>query len=326
MKEAEAMSGESHLEAGQRSLRLIAVMPTYNRWEKARVSLGCLMKSDYRNFEIVLVEDNCTDGTVEKCRAEFPDIHILHGDGNLWWSGGANKGIEYALSEGADLILLINDDNNVEPQTVGKLVEGFLRQGEKSVICSRIRLRDSDEPEWRGRPPTWHPEHHTWQTPEFGDRAELPIEHPPGGQGVLISAACFREVGLLDRANFPMNWADHNFHYRAMKAGYKYYIAAGAIIWNYPNVEARKNRDIFTLRGAWWFLTNNKHSYGNMKALRRHLKIYLPPREYRKTFYPILWRHLLWLGHGWLKRKPLLHKPLSAIKRSILPNKTSTTS
>jgi hypothetical protein len=63
-----------------------------------------------------------------------------------------------------------------------------------------------------------------------------------------------------------------------------------------------------------------------MKALRRHLKIYLPPREYRKIFYPILRRHLLWLTYGWLTRKPLLHKPLRAIKRVILPDKTSTTS
>lgn len=326
MKEADAESDQSNLVAGRQRLRMMVVMPTYNRWEKARVWLDCLMKSEYRDFEIALIEDNCTDGTVEKCRAEFPEVHILHGDGNLWWSGGANMGVEYALSLDADLILLINDDNNVEPQTLGKLVEGYLRQGERSVICSRIRLKDSDEPEWLGNPPPWHPEFKTWQAPEFGDRTELRIEHPPGGQGVLIPAACFREVGLFDRKNLPMGWADHDFHYRAMKAGYKYYIAADAVIWNYPNVEARKNRDIFTLRGAWWFLTDNHHSYGNMKALRRHLKLYLPPREYRKIFYPILRRHLLWLTYGWLTRKPLLHKPLRAIKRIFLPDKTSTTS
>src|SRR5260370_14464411 len=100
--------------------RVFIVMPTYNRWVEARVSLACLLKSDYQTFRIVLVEDACTDGTVEKCRAEFPEVEILHGDGNLWWSGAINEGVEYALKRGADAIVWLNDDNQVEPDTLSR--------------------------------------------------------------------------------------------------------------------------------------------------------------------------------------------------------------
>jgi GT2 family glycosyltransferase len=306
-------------ESGETDLRIAVVMPTYNRWGKTHTSLASLLNSEYRNFEVVLVEDGCTDGTVEQCQAEFPEVTILHGNGDLWWSGSANMGIEYAISHGADAVILLNDDNNVEPLTIGSFVESFKRQGPESIICGRIKVLGSDATEWRGNPPPWHPEFNTWQPLEFNGRAELSIDHPPGRQGVLIPTECFRRVGTLDRKNFAMNWADHNFHYRAMKGGYRYFIAADAVIWNAPKEEPPQARDIFTLSGAWWFLTNRR-SYGNLKALRRHLKRYLPPGEYRRTFYPILGRHLLWLGYGWLTTKPALHKPLRAIKRAVSPN------
>jgi hypothetical protein len=55
----------------------------------------------------------------------------------------------------------------------------------------------------------------------------------------------------------------------------------------------------------------------NMPTLRRLLKRHLTPREYRKIFYPILFRHLSWLSYGWLMRKPSLHKPLRALKKGL---------
>jgi GT2 family glycosyltransferase len=113
-----------------------------------------------------------------------------------------------------------------------------------------------------------------------------------------------------------MNWADHNFHYRAMRAGYEYFIAPRAVVWERANKEPAQAKNLFTLRNAWWFLTNRR-SYGNLRALRRHLKRCLSPREYRAIFYPILFRHLAWLSYGWLQNTPRLHKPLRFAKRTI---------
>ena len=297
-------------------------MPTYNRWDEARASLRCISQSTYRDFKVLLVEDGCTDGTPDKCRAEFPEVEVLNGDGDLWWSGATNMGTKHALSQGAKLVMWINDDIRVQPDTIAHLIESHQRNGEKSVVCARIRLPGSEAREWRGDPPSWYPDRESWQPPQFPDEGDLPIDHPPGGQGVIIPARCFREIGFLDRENFAMNWADHNFHYRAMKAGYRYFISTQAVVLERPNKEPPESRKIFTAKGAWWFLTNRR-SYGNLRALRRHLKRYLPPPQYRKVFYPILFRHLVWLSYGWLQQKPLLHKPLRRLKRAIAPPKAA---
>ncbi|MCA1630586.1 MAG: glycosyltransferase family 2 protein [Acidobacteria bacterium] len=300
------------------SARVSVIVPTHNRWDEARVSLACLLKSDYADFEIVLVEDGCTDGTAEKCRAEFPAVRVLHGDGELWWSGAINLGVTDALTRGAELIVWLNDDNRVEPATVSSLVESHRRNGARSIACSRVRAPGTGEGEWLGAPPAWHPEHASWSAPDLAGVKDLPIRHPPGGQGVLIPADAFREVGLVDARAFPHYWADHDFHYRAMRAGYRYFIATEAMVWNRPNEERPQASKIFdSWRGAWWFMTDRR-SPMNIPTVRRLLKRHLPPREYRGVFYPIFFRHVAWLSYGWLTTKPLLHKPISAVKRGIL--------
>jgi len=293
--------------------RLFIVMPTQNRWEEARVSLQRISQSIYRNFQILLIEDACSDGTVEKCRAEFPEVKILHGNGDLWWSGAINKGVGYALERGAEAIVWLNDDNRVEPDTLSRMVESFERLGERSIICARTKATDTGLDEWVGDPPRWHPEFGEWKPPDLS-AADVPVKHPPGGRGVLIPAQCFREIGLVDDQAFPHYWADHDFHYRAMKAGYQYFIASKAVVWDVPNKLRPEATELFSATGARWFLFNRRSAM-NMPTVRRLLKRHLPRREYWRIFYPILFRHLAWLSYGWLIRKPLLHKPLRALRK-----------
>lgn len=297
--------------------RVFVVIPTYNRWHETEVSLGRLFESTYRNFKIVLVEDGCTDDTVAECRRKFAEVEILHGNGNLWWSGAINLGTQYAIDHDAELVMWINDDVRVEPATISELVKTIQRNGSQSIACARIKAVDGSVPEWRGAPPTWHPEFATYQlSDERTLPPDLPINHPPGGQGVMIPVDCFKQIGIIDIKNFPHYWADHDFHYRAMKAGFQYFVTREAVVWNVPNKTRPAATDEFSLSGLRWFLFDRR-SPMNMPTLRRLLKRHLPPAEYRRIFYPILLRHLTWLSYGWLKRKPVLHAPLRAVKKTI---------
>ena len=276
-----------------------------------------LFESTYRNFKIVLVEDGCTDETVERCKQQFPQVEILHGDGNLWWSGAINLGTQYAIDHDAELVMWINDDVRVECETMSELVKTIQRQGPQSIACARIKAVDGSVAEWRGAPPPWHPEFAAYQDADEATLPQdVPIRHPPGGQGVMIPVACCKQIGIIDIKNFPHYWADHDFHYRAMKAGFQYFVAREAIVWNVPNKTRPAATDEFSLKGVRWFLFNRR-SPMNMPTLRRLLKRHLPPAEYRRIFFPILLRHLKWLSYGWLKRKPALYAPLRAVKKTI---------
>ena len=63
-------------------------------------------------FDVFLVDDGCTDGTSEEVKKHFPEVNIIQGSGELFWSGGMRLAWETALNKenNYDFYLLLNDD------------------------------------------------------------------------------------------------------------------------------------------------------------------------------------------------------------------------
>ena len=83
--------------------------------------------SSLTNSEIplhtVVIDNASNDGTVEYIRENFPEVHIIPSEKNLGFGQGNNKGMRYALDNGADYVFLLNQDAWIEPNTLNKLVE-----------------------------------------------------------------------------------------------------------------------------------------------------------------------------------------------------------
>lgn len=87
------------------------LIPVHNR--KA-VTLTCLetlqRNGDLARYRVVVIDDGSTDGTAEAIQQAFPQVKILTGDGNLWWTGAIRLGMQYAYDQGADFFIWLNDD------------------------------------------------------------------------------------------------------------------------------------------------------------------------------------------------------------------------
>jgi GT2 family glycosyltransferase len=295
---------------------LAVIIPAYNRWEETADCLERLFHDVYPAKRIFLIDDGSTDGTTERCRERFPGVEILHGNGDLWWSGAINLGIEAALRSDVDLVLWLNNDNLVEPETIPRLIEVYRRCPPRSVICAENRSTMTGKLEWQGEPPFWHPEAHAWKADQEREPT-FSLTHPPGGRGVLIPTVCFREVGVVDEDQFPHYWADHDFHYRAMERGYRYLLVRGATVWNRPNPPRFEGIAPFTLAWSWSYLTSRR-SPMNLLTLYRLWRRHLSPPEYRQMFGGYVWRSLHWFLTGMIARRRWLHHGLRRLKRCWL--------
>lgn len=111
---------------------LSIIIVSYNTKDVTRECLLSIRHSNLKlEYEIILVDNASTDGTVEMLRTEFPEIYIIANEDNNLFAKANNQGMQVA--SGAN-ILLLNSDTLVEPGNIEKLHDHLSRLDE-SVGC-----------------------------------------------------------------------------------------------------------------------------------------------------------------------------------------------
>ena len=75
---------------------LYLVIPVFNRLPFTRTCLQALRQQTHTGFKIIVVDDGSTDGTALVLAREFPEVEVLIGSGNLFWTAAVNLGIRQA--------------------------------------------------------------------------------------------------------------------------------------------------------------------------------------------------------------------------------------
>ena len=100
---------------------IFVVIVTYNgkRWYDRCLSS---LRASEVPLNIVIIDNASTDDTEEYITKQYPEVIFERSDKNLGFGQGNNKGIQIALSQGADYIFLLNQDAWIEPNTVRELI------------------------------------------------------------------------------------------------------------------------------------------------------------------------------------------------------------
>lgn len=205
--------------------KIFVVLPVHNRLDSTSAFLDCMAKQTYANFEVVVCDDGSTDGTGDYIRRNYPEVVVLDGDGNLWWTAGINQCIEYVLGRcnESDYVLTINNDVRVGPDYLAQKAA----RAEKfpgCIIGSLCVYMDApDLIETSGFTLDFRTGAGGSLTARGQRRTQehtgvKPVTYLPG-KGVLIPTALYKRIGLYDAQNFPQYHADADFTIRASKAG-----------------------------------------------------------------------------------------------------------
>lgn len=216
--------------------RVSIVTPIFNGIEHTLAYLESLSGCSYPNYEVIIVDDGSTDGSGCIIAANFPDVRILQGDGNLWWSGGTNMGIRDALARGTDFVLTLNNDVKVAPDFLDALVSAA-RENPGAIIGGKIYFMDDPERIWSaGGKLDWLSGKTLVQIGHGQlDRDEFCRREPMDfltGMNVLIPSAVFDKIGLYDDVHFPQYHGDSEFTLRARKWQIPIIFEPAAKVWN----------------------------------------------------------------------------------------------
>ena len=89
------------------------------------------------SWEIIVVDNASGDGSVERLRADFPDVKVLASEANLGFGRGNNLGAERATGE---FLALVNPDVVLPPSSLSQLI-AFLRAHPRiGLVGPRVQL------------------------------------------------------------------------------------------------------------------------------------------------------------------------------------------
>lgn len=199
-------------------MQTIAVLITcHNRKEKTLHCLHNLFSQDLPEdclTDVYLTDDGCTDGTPEAIKAEYPQVHIIQGDGNLYWNRGMYVAWQEASKRDYDFYLWLNDDTNIYQRALEYILKSNKALGTHCVIagatCSPTDKNQTTYSGYIGKKKI--PMNGTYQK---ADKIN--------GNFVLIPKSVFQVLGMND-PYYRHSFGDMDYGLRAKKAGIPCYI------------------------------------------------------------------------------------------------------
>jgi GT2 family glycosyltransferase len=195
--------------------------------------------------QIVVVDNGSTDGSVRAFRTRFgPDLPVVVNETNLGFGSGMNRGIRYALSQGAASVLVLNNDTIVDAEMVDVLLQAGNTLQNPGILGPAIYYYDAPDKIWK-----LGDIRHRWLPMPLSVRIharQASISSPfrvdyVTGCGMLIRREVLERIGLFDERYF-MYFEDADFCRRARDAGSSVWCVPQARMWHKVSLTAQRDR------------------------------------------------------------------------------------
>jgi GT2 family glycosyltransferase len=284
---------------------IVVLIPVFNALHhtiKCLDSLTAMINklSSPKVIEIIVIDDGSTDGTEMWMEANYPQITILKGDGNLWWSGSINAGIRHVLSNSqSEYILWWNNDILPSQDYFEKLLQ---------IVTSEDVMIGGSKIYYAGRQNIVWSMGGVFDT-RSGKKYMIGMGEPDNssfdvvteadwlpGMGTLIHRSVFEKIGLVDEVNFPQYHGDSDFTFRATLAGYKIKVYPELKIWNDKSNSGLMHNNSYKLLIR--SLKDIKSNYHLMKDIMFYRRYVSSPIAYQTLAY----KYCYYIG-GFIKWK-----------------------
>lgn len=249
------------------------IILTWNNYEDTRECIESALKINNPDINLLLVDNASDDNSLNDIENDFPNLETLVLEKNVGVSGGYNAGLEYAINQGADFIVLSNNDIVFAEDFVSELIS-LVEKNEKIGIAvpktfnyyDRTRLAGIGG-RWRKFPPSVKMIGVNTRDSEVF-KNELELEYAISAC-YLVTKALINDIGYFDTGYYFYN-DDWDFSIRARKAGYQIVLQPKAHIWHKVSISTQKSEK----KDIWWNYFG-RSTYRFYKKNRNMVELYL---------------------------------------------------
>jgi len=199
------------------------IIVNYNGKKYLEKCLSSLMKINYENYEIIIVDNNSIDDSLEFVKNSYPSIILIKLDRNYGFAEPNNIGAKNAKGE---FILFLNNDTEVNPSFITELVE-FFNKDSKIAICQSLLLKPNGEVDSSGDFIDTLGRAYSSRDKVTKVKKILSAR----GASMMVKKEFFWELGGFDK-KFYASFEDVDLGWRAWIWGYKVVIVPNSIVYH----------------------------------------------------------------------------------------------
>lgn len=214
------------------------LLPVHNRRELTMNFAECLLAQEGCSYHLLLLDDGSIDGTADSVLKLLGNrVTVLRGDGNWWWAGALQVGINWLKSQGQSertVVLMINDDLVFAPDFLAKGVQELNEHPKAYILARQIDAANGKTQDTGGG--------------LLFDSAKLRFYPAQEGQEIecLPTRGLFCRLGdIIGAGEFkpdllPHYFSDYEFTIRARRKGYVLKVS-GRVCVNYSKETTGKS-------------------------------------------------------------------------------------
>ncbi len=206
--------------------KTLAIVVNWNKCDTLDRMLESLLASGPREFDLVVVDNGSTDGSIEMLRGKYPWVEVIQNLENLGGTGGFNRGMTYGLNHpaGYEFFWLLDNDVIVQPGAFEGLMQPMRDDPRVGLVGSTVLLLDDpDHAQEVGALLPWS-EGSPVRIAEgkFSAlcRPQVFEADYSASCSLLARVAAVRDVGIWDPAFFVM-WDDMEWGIRFRRGGWR---------------------------------------------------------------------------------------------------------
>ena len=295
---------------------IISVILNTNRRDDTLACLESLMLTRYPNMQTIVLDNNSADGSVAAIRNQFPAVQIINLKENLGYAGNNNVGIEEALRQGADWVLVLNEDVILDKDCIQKLIE--VGESDPKIGIVGPLVYHFDEPTviqsaggMLGK--YWESIHLGKNEPDHGQYKEPHFVEWISGCAILVRRTAIEQAGMLDGGYF-IYWEETEWCIRIGRAGWKIVHVPESKLWHkgvQKNYSPKPSFSYYATRNH--FVTLAKHNaplvariYTWLQTIRTLVSWTIKPKwQHLREHRDAMWRGVLDFLRGQLGPMPM---------------------
>lgn len=243
--------------------RVVAVAPAFNR--ATLTERGVRSLSKVKGLAgCVIVDHWGKDDTALRATAAWDGCKVIRASRDLWWTGAVNVGLEYAFSHGATHVVIVNDDQEFDPDFVNALLDVWHRDPNTLVGAKILDATDHTRIVSYGATVDFEKGHVQQTAAGATDDGRFDHEQETQWlptQGVLLGRGLYDRIGPLDAVRFPHYFGDVHLGFRAREVGARVVVCGAAKTFVDPATTGTMRADepltlkrgveAFTSRRSW---------------------------------------------------------------------------